>query len=100
MKRMYFLKLRSFCDMAGKALPALLFAMFLSITTFAQTNGTIKGIVTDENNAPLPGVTVSIKGTSNGTITNANGAYTIVAKGPGDVILFTLMGSLPKEITV
>jgi iron complex outermembrane receptor protein len=74
--------------------------MFLSLTTIAQTNGTIKGIVTDENNAPLPGVTVSIKGTSTGTITNPNGAYTIVTKGPGDVILFTLMGSLPKEIIV
>lgn len=100
MKRMYFLTLRPFCNIVGKTLPVLLFAMLLSLTTVAQTNGTIKGIVTDENNAPLPGVTVSIKGTSTGTITNANGSYTIVTKGPEDVILFTLMGSLPKEIIV
>ncbi|HZE84532.1 MAG TPA: SusC/RagA family TonB-linked outer membrane protein [Puia sp.] len=70
----------------------------MSIVSFAQnTGGVIKGIVTDENNAPLQGVTVVVKGSTNGVMTNENGAYTITVKGPEDVIVFSLTGTLPRE---
>ncbi|SEW04856.1 iron complex outermembrane recepter protein [Chitinophaga sp. YR573] len=93
MKEMYKL-LTPFCCIAT------LLLMLLGTATSAQQKEsiTIKGIVTDESNVPLPGVTVTVKGTNNGTITNANGAYSITVAGPDDVLSFTLMGELPKVV--
>ncbi|WP_299671753.1 von Willebrand factor type A domain-containing protein [uncultured Polaribacter sp.] len=51
----------------------------------------ITGIVTDENNQGLPGVSVLIKGTTNGTETNFDGNYVIKAK-IGDTLVFTYLG--------
>jgi iron complex outermembrane receptor protein len=78
----------------------LLLVMLLSVTAFAQTTGgiLIKGIVTDENNAPLPGVTVAVKGTAKGTTTNANGAYSLMVNSREDVLIFSLMGTQSKEV--
>ena len=63
-----------------------------------QQNKTISGKVTDSSGAPLPGVTVMIKGTTNGTITNADGKYTL-PNVPGDAnIVFSFVGMRPQEI--
>lgn len=51
--------------------------LFLIFTSVASLAGTISGKVTDENNEPLPGVTVRIAGTSLGGITDASGKYLI-----------------------
>jgi TonB-linked SusC/RagA family outer membrane protein len=59
----------------------------------------IKGVVKDETGLPLPGVSVKIKGTDTGTQTGADGSYTLDAKA-GDVLVFTYIGYLPKEVTV
>lgn len=84
------------------ALLLLLLAMLPGAASFAQTTGSIliKGIVTDENNAPLPGVTVAVKGTAKGTTTNANGSYTVTVSSRKDVLIFSLMGTQPKEMKV
>ena len=48
------------------------------LTSFVSApNRIITGLITDSNNAPLPGVTVVIKGTTKGTTTNAQGRYSI-----------------------
>lgn len=59
----------------------------------------IKGVVKDETGLPLPGVSVKIKGTSTGTQTAADGSYSISAQ-TGDVLVFTYVGYLNKEVTV
>jgi iron complex outermembrane recepter protein len=51
------------------------FALFMSFATFAQN--TISGTVKDDKNQPLPGVSVVIKGTAKGTISDNKGNYTI-----------------------
>lgn len=78
----------------------MLLVLLLSVTAFAQTTGgiLIKGIVTDENNTPLPGVTVAIKGTAKGTTTNANGAYSLMVNSREDVLIFSLLGTQSKEV--
>ncbi len=59
----------------------------------------VSGKVTDEDCNPLPGVTVLEKGTSNGTITNAQGSYSIsVAKGA--TLVFSFVGMKTREIVV
>jgi TonB-linked SusC/RagA family outer membrane protein len=65
-----------------------------------QDQNSISGTVTDSNNQPLPGVTVVIKGTTQGTITNADGSY-ILTNIPDDATLvFSFVGMLTKEVEV
>ena len=52
---------------------------------------TIKGEVTDINNEPLPGVTITVQGTSTGTVTDVLGAYSLVAPEDGTLV-FTYIG--------
>ena len=59
----------------------------------------IKGVVKDETGAALPGVSVSVKGTSKGTQTDGNGSFSLDA-APGDVLVFSYIGYLKKEVTV
>ena len=59
----------------------------------------ISGTVTDPNGVPLPGVTVMVVGTSNGTTTDFDGAYTISA-GEGDILEFSYIGMETQIIEV
>ncbi|MDX9881022.1 MAG: TonB-dependent receptor [Prolixibacteraceae bacterium] len=66
----------------------------------SQQNITITGKVTDSSNAPLPGVSVVVKGTTTGTITDFDGKYTL-ANVPGDATLvFSFVGMKSQEISV
>lgn len=58
----------------------------------------IKGTVTDVSGA-LPGVSIIIKGTTKGTSTDFDGKYTLKAS-IGDVLTFSYLGYISKEITV
>lgn len=59
----------------------------------------ISGNVTDEKGETLIGVSVLIKGTKTGTVTDAQGNYTIPAE-PGSVLVFSYIGYQTQEITV
>jgi Ca-activated chloride channel homolog len=61
---------------------------------------TITGIVTDSNHDPLPGVTVTLKGTSTGTITDMNGAFTITVPDEKAILVFSCVGFITREIKV
>ena len=62
---------------------------------------TIKGRVTDNKKAPLPGVTVLIKGTSIGVVTDADGMYKITLPDQKDITLsFSFIGMVSKEVKV
>ncbi|MBR5141914.1 MAG: carboxypeptidase-like regulatory domain-containing protein, partial [Bacteroidales bacterium] len=71
-------------------LVVLIFLMAGAVSAFAQP--TLKGKVTDENGQPLPGVAVLVSGTSNGTMTDDSGNYSLSGLKKGDVVLFTSMG--------
>lgn len=66
----------------------------------SQQSKTITGKVTDSNGEPLPGVTVMMKGTVNGTITGADGAYTIGNVPSNSVLIFSFVGMRTQEIEV
>lgn len=67
-------------------------------TLNAQTS--ISGTVRDsETGETLPGATVTVKGTTTGTITDMEGSYEISA-AEGEVLVFSFIGYLTKEITV
>lgn len=66
----------------------------------AAPQARITGKVTaSDNKEPLPGVNVTIKGTSRGTITDANGDYTIDAE-PGTTLVFSFVGYTTSEMKV
>ena len=64
-----------------------------------QAAETIKGTIKDANGQPLPGVSVSIKGTSQGTQSDANGAFSIQAN-IGDVLIFSYLGYIKQEVHI
>ena len=60
----------------------------------------VSGTVTDETGEPLPGVTVVVKGTSKGTITNSNGNYQLDNLPADAVLTFSFVGMRSAEIPV
>lgn len=64
--------------------------------TFAQER-TVSGIVSDNAGIPLPGVSVLIKGTKNGTQSDFDGKFSIKAK-PSDVLIFSYVGMKTQEM--
>ena len=74
-----------------------LFLMLAALPAMAQS--TIKGHVYDNTGEPLIGAYVTISGTSTGSITDLDGAYTIVAKS-SDVLTAEYMGFTPMSETV
>jgi len=48
----------------------------------------ISGVVQNQNGLPIPGVTVSIKNTNRGTVTNLDGEYNITAPANGILVFF------------
>ena len=60
----------------------------------------ITGKVTDEGNLPLPGVTVIVKGTSQGTVTDSDGNYTLPNVPDGATLIFSFVGMETKEVPV
>ena len=79
-----------------------LFLLFLSITASAFQPGprTLKGVVTDENNQPLAGVSIMVRGTTKAVTTDAEGKYSLSVEGTGIVLQASSVGFIPKEIRV
>ena len=60
----------------------------------------VKGLVTDTKKQPLPGVTVMIKGTSLGTVTDAEGHYVLTIPQRDELVLvFSFVGMNSREVT-
>ncbi|TAJ14439.1 TonB-dependent receptor [Marinilabiliaceae bacterium JC017] len=74
--------------------------IFCLSTIIAQQSIDIRGTVVDaESNEPIPGVNVSVKGTTTGTITDIDGNYILSA--PSDAILmFSFIGMTTQEVAV
>src|SRR6478736_1647001 len=79
----------------------MLFFLFLSIhfSSIAQNSKTIRGRVTDEKNAPISGASVTVKGSTKGTVTNSDGYYIIQAPTNG-VLNISFVGYETKQAPV
>lgn len=76
-----------------------LIVMFLiSFSALAQTY-IVTGVVSDSENQPLPGVSVTIKSTTKGTSTDFDGKYSLEVAN-GDILVFTSVGFETKEVTI
>ncbi len=79
----------------------LAFLLFAGLNfAFAQTR-TISGTVTSaDNGSPLPGVTVVVKGTTNGTVTDANGKFTLQVGSNAKTLVFSFVGMKKEEVDI
>lgn len=66
----------------------------------AQQSKTVKGKVTNAAGEPLPGVTVAVKGTSSGTITDVEGNYSLTQLPDQAVLVFSFIGMKTQEAPV
>ncbi len=71
----------------------------VSHATGAQQR-TVSGTVTDESGLPLPGVTVVVKGTTQGTVTNADGNYSLTNIPEDATLVFSFVGMRTQEVEV
>lgn len=67
---------------------------------FSQQQKSISGKVTDSSGGSLPGVTVVVKGTTNGTITDSNGNYSLSNVPENATLQFSFMGMKMQEVLV
>ncbi|MDR2058317.1 MAG: TonB-dependent receptor [Dysgonamonadaceae bacterium] len=81
-----------------KKLSAFLFCLFLFVEVFAQTQK-ITGVVTNEKGEAVIGASISIKGTSTGTVTSADGNYSLVTD-PNSTLTISYIGYVSQEIPV
>lgn len=77
----------------------LVFILALSILNGIAQSRVITGSVTSsEDGLPIPGVSVSVKGTSNGTITDANGSFSITLQASEKMLVFSFVGMATQEV--
>ncbi len=94
-------------QMKKQFLKLLLICSFIAVASIIpvqadmlQQSITVTGTVTDLSGEPLPGVSIVIKGTTTGSISDSNGKYSIDVPSQNSVLLFSFIGSISKEITV
>ncbi|MFN7372767.1 MAG: carboxypeptidase-like regulatory domain-containing protein, partial [Cyclobacteriaceae bacterium] len=80
----------------------LLVSSFVLMSSLVWAQGrTITGKVTaSEDGSPLPGVNVLVKGTTGGTVTDANGSYTVSVPSEGATLVFSFIGYVSQEVEV
>lgn len=91
MKRALLKKARYLCG---------LLLMLVAVTGAIAQGTTLQGQVVDENGGPLPGVTVLVKGTTNGTATGVDGSFTLNASTANPTLVFSYIGYQTKEVPV
>ena len=87
-------KVASCLSKVKAAMAAVLMLMVVGTgTALAQQSGkTITGNVLDENNQPMPGVTIIVDGTTNGTMTGSDGTFTLGGVPSGATVIVSCIG--------
>ena len=81
-----------------KRLLFLLFIVLAFYPTMAQTQR-VTGKIMEDSNLPLPGVTVLVKGTANGTATNADGFFSLECS-PNSTLVISFIGYQTREVPI
>ena len=80
---------------------SLLLVCVLIVQSFAASVAKpVKGKVTDDAGSPLPGVTVTEKGTTNGAITDVDGKFSLNVKDGASTLVFSFVGFATQEVLV
>lgn len=85
--------------LTGSWILSLLWLLLFSVPAAAQSKK-ITGKITDENNKPLEGVSISVKSTQSGATSNAEGNYSITVPGNAEVLVFSNVGFAEKQVNI
>jgi TonB-dependent starch-binding outer membrane protein SusC len=89
---------------SGTVLLGVLITLFsllsLPANVMAQSNKMVRGKVISKSGEALPGVTIAVKGTTTGTITDSDGNYTLAVGNPNSTLVYSFIGFKPAEIVV
>src|SRR5690606_15307174 len=83
---------------------ALLLALVVHVAATPNSSSsplqdkTISGTIVDENDQPLPGATVMVKGTTQGTTANFDGEFSLTLPSGSEILVVTYIGYLTQEI--
>jgi TonB-linked SusC/RagA family outer membrane protein len=80
-----------------KYLCGLFLLLFPLSESMAQNGTTITGKVTDSKGGPLPGVSVQLKSTTNGQLTDTAGRFTMIVPNLKGTLVFTFVGFVKQE---
>ncbi|MCF8226670.1 MAG: TonB-dependent receptor [Bacteroidales bacterium] len=78
----------------------LAFLVFAGAALFGQGQQITGTVTSEEDGSPLPGVTVLVRGTSIGTVTDFEGNYSIVVPEGSNVLVFSFVGMENKEVEI
>ena len=70
------------------------------IDNVVQSGATVKGVIKDQTGEPLIGVSVVVKGTTTGAISDIDGVYSVRIPEGSQTLVFSLVGFLPQEIAL
>jgi TonB-linked SusC/RagA family outer membrane protein len=73
-------------------------ALLVTLQLWAQR--TVTGRVTDDKGNALPNVSVQVKGTNSGTVTNSDGTYSLNVPANGRILVFSTVGMGAQEINI
>ncbi|MFD2034538.1 DUF4139 domain-containing protein [Belliella marina] len=77
---------------------------YARLTTFDQNSfvniGSVSGTITDSNGDPLPGVTISVKGSGIGTASDLNGRYSITLPSTAKRLVYSFIGFRSKDLVI
>ncbi len=86
--------------MKKKVLQMLLFCVIALSSMSALAQQTVTGVISDDSGELLPGASVSIKGTAQGTITDIDGNYSIDVPDASSTLVYSFVGMETQEIVV
>lgn len=84
----------------GMVAPVISYTPEMMKSGYPQGGLYIQGLIRDENNQPLPGATVVIKGTTTGTITDYNGNFILEAPVNSQTIVVSSLGYETIEVPI
>lgn len=75
--------------------------LFLGVQLVNAQNKILTGtVISSEDNLPLPGVNVILKGTTQGTITDFDGKFTLNVPADAETLVFSFMGMQTQEVPI
>ena len=74
--------------------------MCLAIPLASAQDGTVSGVVTDSNGGPLPGVSILVEGTNQGTTSDINGNYRLMVPENSAALIFSYVGYRTERVAI
>ncbi|MGZ4026382.1 MAG: SusC/RagA family TonB-linked outer membrane protein [Flavisolibacter sp.] len=72
----------------------------VAMTTLSWAQQTVTGKIVDDKGAPVPNVSIQVKGTTTGTVSNIDGTYSLSVPANGKTLVFSSVGMLTQEVSI